>query len=205
MSESLLSKKDNPSMNPANTSVKQQLRNEAKAKRLLLDIPGISANIQRHVEAWPEFLQAGTVLVFMPLKGEVDLTPLIGRHPHKQWYLPRTASNGALLFYLYKPGDPLEPNPFGVLEPLTIAPALNTDITPVDLVFIPALMVDRWGTRLGFGKGYYDRFLENPLLQGKTISPIPDALFVGQAIPGDPWDVPVNWVVTEAGVFKTAS
>jgi 5-formyltetrahydrofolate cyclo-ligase len=76
------------------------------------------------------------------------------------------------------------------------------DEPEIDAVIVPGLAFDRAGGRLGYGEGYYDRFLEK-LMQAKT----PRAQFVGVAfdaqvvenVPMYAHDVPMDWLVTELG------
>jgi 5-formyltetrahydrofolate cyclo-ligase len=183
------------------THDKTKLRNEAKQRRSLLDLTSINTCIQENVMQWAEFHVTQVVLSFMPLAGEIDLTGLITHYPNKQWFLPKTYSNGTLEFFRYSEGDRLEQNSFGIREPLSSAVPLNVKEVIVDLVIVPALLLDHQGTRLGFGKGYYDRFLSSLPWPVTTLCPIPECLFV-ENLPTDPWDVPIQWAVTENGILK---
>ena len=100
----------------------------------------------------------GTIFLFSPTKGEPDLL----RFFHEErWHLalPKVLGNGQMNFYLWSPSDPVVPGSFGILEP-TESSVLVTP-QPGDVAVIPALAVDQEGQRLGFGGGYYDRFLSD--------------------------------------------
>src|SRR5438309_10623831 len=56
--------------------------------------------------------------------------------------------------FKFRAGDPLEPGPFGIMQPKRSAPVVEPD-----LVLVPLIAIDRHGTRLGRGKGHYDRAL----------------------------------------------
>lgn len=93
-------------------------------------------------------------------------------------------------------GDPAEAGPFGILQPKRSAPALDPD-----LVLVPLIAVDSRGTRLGRGKGHYDRVLARLRRSGARLIGVGwtvqrlDAL-----IPRDPWDVPLDAFVTPEGL-----
>ena len=85
-------------------------------------------------------------------------------------------------------GDPLAPGPFGILQPKLTAPAVEPD-----LVLVPLIAVDSKGTRLGRGKGHYDRVLGRLRKGGAKLVGVgwPIQRIKG-IIPADPWDVPLD-------------
>ena len=95
-------------------------------------------------------------------------------------------------FYEYKTGDTLIKGTFGVLEPNTDK---KTDIIP-DLIIVPALSADKNGFRLGYGKGYYDRFISNLKKSVPTLVPIFSEL-ITENLPTEPHDKKVDVIVTE--------
>ncbi len=94
--------------------------------------------------------------------------------------------------------DELAPGTFGILEP-AIRRAIGLDI--VDVVIVPIVGVDRRGNRIGYGKGYYDRFLK---LVDKPKVALAYAFQVIEQVPSDPEDVSVDFVVTEMEVIECA-
>lgn len=184
-------------MNPE----KQALRREAKKIRAQLDMPGLSRAICRQLAEWPVFRQARHVLFFAATGIEPDLQPLAKRFSEKCWYLPRVLPNREMVFHLVAAGDSLVPGPMGILQPQEASPVLDAASEGV-LVLLPCLMLSRAGVRLGFGGGYYDRFMEKNLVrQWETACVVPEALFV-DALPADSWDTPVRWGVTETGCYR---
>lgn len=179
---------------------KSAYRKQARQIRCALDIPSLSRQICQQVEAWRLFKAASTILAYSALEDEIDLRPLIHLYPHKNWYLPRVLETNGLDFHQYRLGETLIPNRFGVLEPLADSPLLALK-EPDCLIFVPCLMLDQQGVRLGFGKGYYDRFLANLPCEVLTASPLPQMLLVKQ-LPRDEWDVPVGWAITEQGISQ---
>ena len=99
-------------------------------------------------------------------------------------------------------GDPLEPGPFGIMQPAKRHPAVEPD-----LVLVPLIAVDGSGTRLGRGKGHYDRALARLKKSGARLIGIGwEMQRLTQAIPADAWDVPLDGFASPAGLqlFKRA-
>jgi 5-formyltetrahydrofolate cyclo-ligase len=91
-------------------------------------------------------------------KKEVDtshlLSILLGKD--KQPVIPKMGEDQSLQHFLLTDQTHLKENSWGIPEPLS-----GIVITPkqIDVVFVPMLVFDEWGHRVGYGKGYYDRFL----------------------------------------------
>ena len=85
-------------------------------------------------------------------------------------------------------GDPLEPGPFGLMQPAKRHPAVEPD-----LVLVPLVAIDSSGTRLGRGKGHYDRALISLKKRGARLIGVGWAMQrLTEAIPADAWDVPLD-------------
>jgi 5-formyltetrahydrofolate cyclo-ligase len=93
-------------------------------------------------------------------------------------------------------GDPLEPGPFGMLQPRLKAPVIEPD-----LVLVPLIAIDGNGTRLGRGKGHYDRALPRLKTNGARLIGIGWPLQrVADTIPTDEWDVPLDAFASPDGI-----
>jgi 5-formyltetrahydrofolate cyclo-ligase len=93
-------------------------------------------------------------------------------------------------------GDPLEPGPFGILQPARRHPAVEPD-----LVLVPLIAVDGAGTRLGRGKGHYDRALARLKKGGARLIGVGWAMQrLTETIPGDEWDVPLHGFASPDGL-----
>jgi 5-formyltetrahydrofolate cyclo-ligase len=146
------------------------------------------------IEHWQEFESAKTILTYMPMQGEVDLRPLLERHPAKNWVLPRILSQGRMVFHPYDPAR-LVHHPYGMLEP---APdLLLIQVEAIQLAFVPGLAFDFHGGRLGYGGGYFDRFLA--AFQGVSIGITYQALKF-EHLPLQKNDRLVDYLVTENGL-----
>jgi 5-formyltetrahydrofolate cyclo-ligase len=97
-------------------------------------------------------LQPKTILTYLPLQGEVDIDHL-NRQLRKRYTLMTPFMQGVSLKSVrYK--LPLEVKKFGVLEP----PNSNFELYDIDLAIVPVIGVDSHFRRVGFGKGFYDRY-----------------------------------------------
>jgi len=93
-------------------------------------------------------------------------------------------------------GDPLEPGPFGIMQP-----AKRHPIVKPDLVLVPLIAVDNRGTRLGRGKGHYDRALLSLRKSRTRLIGVGWPLqLLPETIPADPWDVPLDAFASPEGV-----
>jgi len=166
---------------------KTDLRLMAKAIRKSIDIEKISNILCEKIRLTDKYKQAKNVLMFYPLKYEINLLPLL--NDEKKFYLPRI-KNENLEICAYKLGDKLKESIFKTKEPLS--KPINTDI--LDLIILPGLAADKNNYRLGYGKGYYDRLLENT--KTFTILPIAKDL-VFEKIPTEKHDKKVSLIITE--------
>ena len=158
-----------------------------------------SLSICERLENWMIFRQSQTILTYMPIKGEVDLTPLLDRHPEKQWILPRILpeENHRMVFHPYDAAR-LVRHPFGMAEPQADLRTVPPD--SIQLALVPGLAFDRRGWRLGYGGGYFDRFLKD--FSGVSVGIVFQAL-VPANLPHDSFDAPMQWIVTEGDFIVT--
>ncbi len=169
---------------------KPALRRWARKVWRTLDRETLARQVVENLAPWLARWGFQDILLYHPLPHELDLTPLLERHPAR-YYLPKVAGEELSVH----PFGPLAPGPFGLLEPTTPP----VDPGDLDLVVVPGLAFDREGYRLGHGQGYYDRFLAS--VQAVTAGVVPEALLLPR-LPRDPWDVPVGHLVTERGVRR---
>ncbi|PSL43781.1 5-formyltetrahydrofolate cyclo-ligase [Chitinophaga niastensis] len=143
--------------------------------------------------------------IFLPIseKKEADTWPLIkwlrDTWPNMQWVLSKAdMKTGEMTHYRWKTNTILVKNRFGIPEPDHGEEVLPTDI---DLVFVPLLAFDLQGHRVGYGKGMYDRFLQQCRPDVRTIGL---SLFepVAKIEDADTWDVPLQTVVTPDQIYQ---
>jgi 5-formyltetrahydrofolate cyclo-ligase len=93
-------------------------------------------------------------------------------------------------------GDPLEPGPFGIMQPARRHPEVEPD-----LVLVPLVALDGAGTRLGRGKGHYDRALVRLRKSGARLIGIGWPMQrLTETIPADAWDVPLDGFASPDGL-----
>jgi 5-formyltetrahydrofolate cyclo-ligase len=151
-----------------------------------------------HLQSCDRFIQARTILSYVSFRQEPDLSPLL--QPLRQWGLPRCVGKD-LSWHVWSPDHPLQAGAYGILEPQGDRPILVPEA--VDLILVPAVACDYRGYRLGYGGGFYDRLLSSPDWSTKpTIGIVFDFARL-PALSVDPWDIPLQAVCTEAGLFES--
>jgi 5-formyltetrahydrofolate cyclo-ligase len=98
--------------------------------------------------------------------------------------------------FRFRAGDPAAAGPFGIMQPRKSAPVVEPDV-----VLVPLIAIDSHGTRLGRGKGHYDRALTRLKKNGARLVGVGWALLrLDEMIPADDWDVPLDGFVSPAGL-----
>ncbi len=165
---------------------KDELRNFAKKTRKQLDIKAKSEILIEKIRRQEVYQKSKNVMLYYPMRYELNLLSLL--KDDKNFYLPRVCGEN-LMICPFKSGDELKKSDFNVCEPCT------EPINPkkLDLVIVPALMADTEGYRLGYGGGFYDRFLEK-YSSIKTILPIAKELYV-EKLPHNIYDKKVDEII----------
>ncbi|NJK62098.1 MAG: 5-formyltetrahydrofolate cyclo-ligase [Synechococcaceae cyanobacterium SM2_3_1] len=187
-------------------ATKGELRQWFQAQRQQQNMAQISQRICDHLARHSRLVKPDIICLYMPVRAEVNLLSLLSCLPEKTWALPRCRPGRTMSWHVVSAGDiaRLQPhsghgweyNRFGIPEPAAHLPQVK--VTQIDLVLVPALACDRWGARLGYGGGFYDRFLS--VYQGVTMAAVPGVCWSTTPLPRDPWDKDVHTVVTEEGV-----
>ena len=142
------------------------------------------------------------ISLYYPSNHEFDTTKLIeilNKKKNLLTLLPIILKNRSMKFVKWELSDPLKINKYGFLEPV-----LNKKNFFPDLIILPVVAFDIFGNRLGYGKGYYDRFLGKYLMKNR--SPIKIGLAFSfqkyKKIPTSNFDIKLDYVLTEKGIFK---
>lgn len=138
----------------------------------------------------------GPVAAFMANQHEPNLKPLV-ESLALDWVFPKVVDNG-LRFYRSALSD-MKPGYGGLLEPQDIA-SEHVEMAHISCVLVPGLGFDRRGFRIGRGKGFYDRALENH--KGIKIGICYSSAVLEDDLPKEDHDVPMDWLVTESFVLK---
>ena len=183
---------------PSPTPDKNMLRAEGLRRRRDFAAsltPELRGTLERQLAelVLPHLLQARAVGAYHPLRDEISPLPLLADLDSRQrvgfpWFADRDAR------FLWREGPAAEPSPWGVLQPAAAAEALAPD-----LVLVPLVLADRSGTRIGHGKGHYDRALAHLRAAGAPVFTIGlgwDAQIVDERLPAEPWDMKLDAIAT---------
>lgn len=179
---------------------KESLRKHAKNVRRLADSEKVSELICKNIQKTKEFQDANNVMLYYPFGSEINILKLIDT-AQKKWILPKVIDD-EIEVYFYDKGDMLSKNKWQIPEPCL--DEKKTKKTNIDLVIIPGLCADKKGFRIGYGLGFYDRFLRNIPTKCKRLIPVVSELFFDE-VPKDLWDEPVDTIVTENEIYEIKS
>jgi len=180
---------------------KAELRRHLLARRAMLtpaEIAQYSTVIAAHVCALPSFGVSHTVMVYMALPQEVQTMPIItqARQAQKRVTVPVIRGQGLVAVALSEPPTQLRRGRFGILEPC--GPQRVIHPQEIGCIAVPGIAFDTRGGRLGFGKGYYDRFLRQ--LPATTYRcGLAFGIQVVPCVPQAPHDICMHGIVTEQG------
>jgi 5-formyltetrahydrofolate cyclo-ligase len=151
----------------------------------------------------PEYREAEQVLFYVAFRTEVDTSLMreMSREAGQTVAAPRgDRNNRSMQFYAFDSDADLESGPFGILQPPPDPERLIYFDRPT-LIFVPGLVFDRKGNRMGWGMGFYDRFLAGPARGQAAIGLAFDCQFEAE-LPSQAHDVPLQAVVSESGIFR---
>lgn len=149
----------------------------------------------QHILAWTSFFA-----------GEPDLSGFISRHIDQQKiYLPRVSSDGGMDFLCIGRdwGNQIEAGIYGIPEPSTAAGVpFDVSNAPETLILVPGLAFDETGSRLGRGKGYYDRFLARPGMEQALRLGVCWEIQLVERITAEAHDIPVDMICHERSYLE---
>lgn len=180
--------------------MKNQLKELVLEKRNSLpkdEILEKNEKIKDNLFGLEQYKKSKTIMFFVSFNSEVDTHDMI-----KEALKNKTVVVPKVIHQEIEPSviidfDNLMPAKFGILEPIEL---MKIAYKNIDLVLVPGIVFDREGHRIGYGFGYYDKFLAK----------VPKAVKIGLAfdfqvvdkIPKEMHDVPVDLIVTDKGVVE---
>jgi 5-formyltetrahydrofolate cyclo-ligase len=189
-------------MKLSNQEQKSILRKEILRKRNSLNQIEIftkSKIIQKNLIRRPEFIESKSIGIYLPVGSEVETWDIINHalNSGRTLLLPRIVTND-IRYYIVEQNDfdkySFDINRFGIKEPKVIKG--NADF--IDLLIIPGIVFDRNGYRIGYGYGYYDKYLTNKKFS-ICVGLAYDFQFIKSRIPIFAYDQKIDILVTESG------
>ncbi len=180
---------------------KSELRKIYSDRRAAL--PDQSANDEflcARIAETEAFRNCKTVLLYHPIGNETNVLPLMDMavSQNKRVAFPKCdKATHKMTFYYTSSLDELNKGAYNIPEPTT-AQAFRGEAS---VCIVPALAFDRSGNRLGYGGGYYDRFLAD--YTGVSIAPVRDGFLSDELLPSDEYDRSCDILITSEEVLNT--
>ncbi len=185
----------------ATTPEKAELRNGRLAAR---DAIPVEERLEKNLSLTAHGLgavrvSAGMVVSgFLPIRSEVDLTPLMAAFSQEgaKLCLPAILDKQTIVFRAYHPDAELISMGFGTYGPAAHEPVLDPEI-----MLVPLAAFDRSGNRIGYGGGYYDRAIHQMRQKGHNPRLIGIAFDCQEvaSVPVEPHDIRLDAILTESG------
>lgn len=161
----------------------------------------ISKEIQQELFKLKSWKSAKKIGIYLSFKNEWDTREII----HKAWeegkkvVVPKTLPESkGMDFYQISDYNDLESGHFGIQEPIS-SKTIYTDKKELDLLIVPGLVFSQKGYRIGFGGGYYDRYLKD--FKNETLSLLWSEQIL-EEVPVDKYDIAVEKMLTENGIYN---
>ena len=149
------------------------------------------------------YQRAKTVAVFVTYRSEVNTLPIIQDllHKKKTVAVPRITGKGKMEFYIIKdPDADLIPGTYGIREPKHGLKKVKPE--DIDLLLTPGAVFDDRGYRIGYGGGFYDRYIPR-LKEGTPTISLAFELQLVKMVPNESFDQKVNMIITEKRIIQT--
>ncbi len=181
---------------------KSQLRTAILKKRDGLsqsEYRSYSSRISDSLTTWDIYKECEELLVYVSFRSEVDTYGIISDalNQNKKVYCPKVFGDD-MLFYQISSIDELKSGYMGICEPVEGLPNFDYSCCK-SLVIMPGSVFDRYGNRIGYGKGYYDRFLSDCYKKG--VKPVTAALAFSlqiiDEVPAEEHDFKTDYIFTE--------
>jgi 5,10-methenyltetrahydrofolate synthetase len=182
--------------------LKKALRKSIEEKKKLLDENAARESdreIARRLFELPEYRRAKAVFTFVSVPGEVDTKPIIldALASAKRVCVPRCVSRGVMKAYEISGFEDLETGKYGIQEPKDGCAFVAPE--EIEFVIVPCATCDVKGNRLGYGGGFYDRYL---LKVNSAKAALCRTALLSEEIPTEPHDLPVDIVITDRRVYS---
>ncbi len=183
--------------NDAKHLLRQQIL-QARHAMTAAEWDAIDAGILQHLVQDENFRRSKAVFMFCSIAGEVSTKAIMEYcwENGKIVCIPRCGQGHTMVAHQILTPDDCVSGKFGIPEPTEHCPVMAQDA--LDLVLVPCLAADKHGNRIGYGGGYYDRYLQKCTAAAIVLCP---SRYVLQEVPTEPFDYPCNKIITEKGVL----
>ncbi len=187
--------------------IKDETRKIYLEKRASMD-PALKENRDRKIcgfaTSLASYRYADYVLLYAPIGDEIDILPvaLDALSKGKKVAFPRcNKEDHTMDFHIVSSVDDLKVDSYGIREPSADMPVFDPVSCSSNMIcFVPGLIYDKKGYRLGYGKGFYDRYLSS--LKGNIIGVVYSD-FIVPSVPRGKFDISLGILLTEKGVVVT--
>lgn len=181
---------------------KQEFRKEKLALRNEIPLSQkqiFDKELTKRILSLPEYNNAQRVLLFASVGSEVSTYEILEcARLNKNVYFPKCKDSKKMEFYRVNEQNELKNGMYNIPEPTGNTQKYENS-NDNDLIIVPALSVGRDFSRLGYGKGYYDRFLKD--FKGISVCPVYPAFLFG-SVPNEQFDIPLNIIITPNEIIR---
>lgn len=158
---------------------------------------------QQNLLSLEEFQRAECVALYAPAHNETDTAEILKAafEAGKRVLYPAVCGTH-MVFRLVEGLHSLQSGSFGILEPC--ATGIDHQADEADLIVVPGVAFDLHGHRIGYGKGFYDRFLQHPGRRAHLVGLCHDFQLVENAIPGEQHDIAMEIIVSDKRIIHIA-
>lgn len=184
-------------------ALKTELREQYLARRAAIpaeEKQRREERICRLIADSASFRYAETILAYSPRENEIDIRPVLlhALSLGKRVALPRCVGEHRMNYHYVTALDELAPGSYGILEPAAEAPIFEEDPGHSSLCLVPGVVFDVHGYRIGYGGGYYDRFLHG--FHG-SVAGLIYRDFIIPSLPRGRYDRALPIMITEGGMI----
>lgn len=154
----------------------------------------------RRLFRFPQFKKAKEIFTYISHNGEVGTDFLIKKIIGKKKVVVPAVRGKRMHLHELENAKDFKVGCFGIREPKNCPRKAKID--SIDIVIVPGIAFDKTGHRIGFGGGYFDRFLKK--LRSTTIGLAYEFQIIDK-VPAHKYDVPVDFIITEERIIKCNS
>ena len=183
---------------------KRSLRSQLLAERRALSHDSWRASsreAQLNLLSLDEYAAAECIALYAPAHNETDTALILAEafQAGKRVLYPAVCGH-QMVFRHVERVEELREGTYGILEPCPTG--IDHQADEADLIVVPGVAFDLTGHRIGYGKGFYDRFLQHPGRSAHLVGLCHDFQLTDGAFPADVHDIPMEIVVSDKRIIR---